>query len=1757
MLLWVSGVRGEAFFGITNNNIFKVDVGSGSFTGGTFATVATFAAPLTSGVTLATRPSDGVLFYLDSQAVNPNLWRFDPSTPSVPPVLIGTTGIGITGVLRLGFDAAGTLYAMDSASTSLLTLSTTTGAVIAQTATSGPGLPTPGGGDICAHPTSGTLYMVAGQNLYTLTTSGVVTPVGGGTGAVSGLPGNMTGCAFDRSGNLVTSPSATLYRVNIATLTATALGTNTGTAWGDLSTAPNRQADISVTQTASNLTPGNQVTFTIQVTNGGPVKATGIQVTDLLPAGLTFVSNTASIGTYNSGTGLWDVNVLNVGATATLTILVNVTTVGAKINKAELTFADQNDPDSTPNNNVATEDDQASVTIAPSPDLQLSKTATTGFAVGAVGSYSISINNTLGSNTTSGTYTVSDTLPAGLALAAPLPSGTGWTCTGTVGGSNFTCSSSDVMAAGASNANPITINVLAAAAAAPSATNTATISGGGEPASNAGNNSSSVTHPVCATNCPDLRIIKTSPANFSVGVNSTYSISVNNLLGGIATTASYTVTDTLPAGITLVAPLPAGTGWTCTGGAVGGSGFSCTSSAVINAGASNTNVITVNVAVGSAAVPSVTNIANVSGGGEPTATQGNNSGSVVTPVLAFNLRVVKAGPTSFSVGGTGSYTLTVNNTTGTLATTGTYTVTDTLPAGLTLSAVASGTGWACLNTGAFTTGGNQVSCSRATVINAGAANNNAITVSVNVGAAAAPSVTNTANVADPNEPAANTADNSSVVTTPVLAPDVFVTKGHIGDFSVGTIESYTITVHNGGGLATSGTITVVDTLPTGITFNNFTGTGWSCSVTAAGPPQVVTCTSSTAIAANTSGNPIALNVNVAAAAVAASPVTNNVAVSGGNEPAGNAGNNTDSDVANVYYTPALTKSFNPTTITSGGTSQLTLTISNAAANPVSLLGVALTDSFPAGMTVAPTPGLNNTCGGTVSEGGTQGDTQVVLTGAGPIAAGASCLIQVNITRATVGTIANTTSAVTSTNSGIGNTATANLTVNAPASVTLTKLSSPDPVGVGAPAVLTFTITNTSTNPARSGLTFTDLFPTGVVLFDTTTTNTCNGTLADSSGGTLGAGDLGVRLTGGSMSSGISSCQITFRIKSDTPGSYLNNDSRISNLTGVTSNVNDTLNVIGTTLTKVFSPSTIPAGGTSSLIFTITNGTGNPAQSGLGFTDTLPSGVTVSGPVTALQCDGTVSSSGPSNISLTGGTMAFGATSCVVSVNVTASFGGTYTNSAGNVSGLSAGMTNSVNATLTVGVTVSGTVYNDSNHNMLRDSAEAGTGLSLFAKLVPSASPSGPAIQAVAVNSASGDYAFTAVPSGSYLIVIDDNSTLSDVTPTLPAGWLGTEISNQIRSGVVVPGTAVPNQNFGLFNGSRLSGAVFEDNSLTAGAANNGTQNAGEPGIGGATVGARNAACAGSTCDTAITDASGNYILWIPASVGNTAVTIVETNVSGYVSTGMQVGNTAGTYNRATDTLTYTNSVGTNYVGVNFADVRPNIFTTDGSQTGTAGSTVNYAHSYTVNSTGTITFSTTNIASPNIAGWANTIYRDTNCNGVLDGTEGSSTFSSAAMSAGQTLCIVIKEFIPASAPSGAQDIISVTAAFVYANANPALSAGNVRNDATTVGIAGGAGLTLLKSVDKATALPNEVLTYTITYSNNGSGPITNVVINDSTPAFTIYVGGSAGCPNLIVRTNCTVATEPANGAVGSVIWNVTGNVPPGTSSTVRYQVRVQP
>src|SRR5262249_41331417 len=157
-------------------------------------------------------------------------------------------------------------------------------------------------------------------------------------------------------------------------------------------------------------------------------------------------------------------------------------------------------------------------------------------------------------------------------------------------------------------------------------------------------------------------------------------------------------------------------------------------------------------------------------------------------------------------------------------------VNDTLPQGLTATA-ASGAGWSC-------TLGSTVSCTRSDTLSPGNSYP-PITLTVNVAANAPASVTNTATVTGGGDttPGNNSASDPTVV---IAGRDLSIAKTHSGSFTAGQTGTYTITVSNAANTSpSSGTVTVTDALPTGLTATAATGSGWSCSVGA-----TVSCTRS-------------------------------------------------------------------------------------------------------------------------------------------------------------------------------------------------------------------------------------------------------------------------------------------------------------------------------------------------------------------------------------------------------------------------------------------------------------------------------------------------------------------------------------------------------------------------------------------------------------------------------------------------------------------------------------------------------------------------------------------------------------------------------------------------------------------------------------------------------------------------------------------------------------------------------------------------
>ncbi|MHC4808733.1 MAG: COG1361 S-layer family protein, partial [Planctomycetota bacterium] len=198
----------------------------------------------------------------------------------------------------------------------------------------------------------------------------------------------------------------------------------------------NNNTDLAVSKTVDNNAPdeGATITYTITVANNGPAQATNVSLTDLLPAGVTYSSDTPSQGSYVSGTGVWTVGTINSGASATLDIqaTVDAGTSGSTItNTITVVSLDQTD------SNATADDLSEDITVGNGTDLVVTKTVDNGTPdEGATITYTITVTNSGPAQAT--TVSLTDLLPAGVTYSSDTPSqgayvsGTGVWTVGTI-----------------------------------------------------------------------------------------------------------------------------------------------------------------------------------------------------------------------------------------------------------------------------------------------------------------------------------------------------------------------------------------------------------------------------------------------------------------------------------------------------------------------------------------------------------------------------------------------------------------------------------------------------------------------------------------------------------------------------------------------------------------------------------------------------------------------------------------------------------------------------------------------------------------------------------------------------------------------------------------------------------------------------------------------------------------------------------------------------------------------------------------------------------------------------------------------------------------------------------------------------------------------------------------------------------------------------------------------------------------------------
>ncbi len=155
-------------------------------------------------------------------------------------------------------------------------------------------------------------------------------------------------------------------------------------------------------------------------------------------------------------------------------------------------------------------------------------------------------------------------------------------------------------------------------------------------------------------------------------------------------------------------------------------------------------------------------------------------------------------------------------------------------------------------------------------------------------------------------------------------PDLTISVSHTGSFTPGFAgESYSITVSNLPFGPTAGTVSVTDTLPTGVTALAINGQGWNCS------PGTLSCTRADSLAPGTSYPPIVITVSTAANVPGT--ITNTTMVSGGGDA--NLANNKASDTI-VIRPGSLTLSATPNPAKLSQTVALTASVTPGATGQV-------------------------------------------------------------------------------------------------------------------------------------------------------------------------------------------------------------------------------------------------------------------------------------------------------------------------------------------------------------------------------------------------------------------------------------------------------------------------------------------------------------------------------------------------------------------------------------------------------------------------------------------------------------------------------------------------------------------------------------------------------------------------------------------------------------------------------------------------------
>jgi uncharacterized repeat protein (TIGR01451 family) len=310
-------------------------------------------------------------------------------------------------------------------------------------------------------------------------------------------------------------------------------GTNAALITINVTNSAAPQADVAVFKTGpTNSIAGSNLTYTVTVTNSGPSTATNVVVSDLLPAGFTFVSATPS-STVSNNLVSWPAISLAKNAVSNFTVTA-ISAAGG--NFTNIAFATSGTLDPNPaNNNGTLTNAQVCTTVASLADVAVFKTGSTNINAGSAVVYTITATN-MGPSTASNVV-IKDNLPAGVTFQSASGS--------------YTLSNNVVMWPGVTLAKDASVNFTLTMTAPASGSFVNVASGTSDtPDPNMNNNNGSAAGSKVSTSVTpvaDLIVLLSGPTNVAVGDSFVYTIVMSN--GGPSTASNIVVNDNLPAGL--------------------------------------------------------------------------------------------------------------------------------------------------------------------------------------------------------------------------------------------------------------------------------------------------------------------------------------------------------------------------------------------------------------------------------------------------------------------------------------------------------------------------------------------------------------------------------------------------------------------------------------------------------------------------------------------------------------------------------------------------------------------------------------------------------------------------------------------------------------------------------------------------------------------------------------------------------------------------------------------------------------------------------------------------------------------------------------------------------------------------------------------------------------------------------------------------------------------------------------------------------